>query len=48
MGGISLFEINLLERYYLELIDHNLYISTEEFSKYLAGLQNHFQEINRV
>jgi hypothetical protein len=48
VGGISLFEINLLEKYYLELIDHNLYISTEEFSKYLTGLQNHFQEINRV
>ena len=38
VGGVSLEELNLLEHYFLENIDYNIYINPEEYklcSKYL-------------
>lgn len=34
-GGISLLEINILERYFCNTVDFHLYISTEDFDRYL-------------
>ena len=40
-GGISLIEINVLERFFCETVDFNLYISEEDFDRYLMGMQHH-------
>ena len=39
IGGVSLANINELERYFMEVLDWNLYISTEEFNFYEQSLQ---------
>ena len=48
VGGVSLYEINMLELYYLDMIDYLLFISPEDFCRYLHGLQGHFAEITRL
>ena len=39
VGGVSLPNINELERFFMQMIDWNLYISTEEFEFYQRGLE---------
>ena len=39
VGGVSLPNINELERFFMQMIDWNLYISTEEFEFYERGLE---------
>lgn len=39
VGGVSLPNINELERFFMQMIDWNLYISTEEFDFYERGLE---------
>jgi len=39
VGGVSLANINDLERCFMHLIDWNLHITTEEFQFYSCGLQ---------
>ena len=45
VGGVSLHNINELERFYMELIDWNLYIATDEFEFYERSL-NAFQTLD--
>ena len=39
VGGVSLPNINELERFFMSMIEWNLYISTEEFDFYERGLE---------
>ena len=41
-GGMSLEELNMLEVYQLETMDHALYISSEDFLLYYQGVVQHF------
>ena len=38
IGGVTLHNINELERFYMSVIDWNVYISREEFDFYERGL----------
>ena len=38
VGGVTLHNINELERFYMSIIDWNVYISREEFDFYERGL----------
>jgi len=38
IGGVTLHNINELERFYMSIIDWNVYISREEFDFYERGL----------
>lgn len=38
VGGVSLANINDLERYFVEMVDYNLNVTTEEFAFYEQGI----------
>ena len=38
VGGVTLANINDLERYFVEMVDYNLNVTTEEFNFYEQGL----------
>lgn len=40
--------MNLLELYFLETVEYNLYISTEEYQGFEQSLQNHVNQIDAV
>jgi hypothetical protein len=41
VGGMTLHELNILEIYYLTVINWSLYIATEEFDRYEAGFKTY-------
>lgn len=47
VGGVTLANINDLERYFVEMVDYNLNVTTEEFNFYEQGLSElQIQESN--
>jgi|LauGreDrversion4_2_1035121.scaffolds.fasta_scaffold916540_1 hypothetical protein len=42
-GGLQTAELNLIERFLLNLLDYNLFVSTEEFTKFEEGLRIHIE-----
>lgn len=40
--------MNLLELYFLETVEYNLYISKEEYQGFEQSLQNHVNQIDAV
>ncbi len=48
VGGVTLANINDLERYFVEMVDYNLNVTTEEFNFYEQGLSElQIQESNQ-
>jgi hypothetical protein len=41
VSGVTLRDLNFIERYFLESIGYDLAITTDEFERYEAGLQVH-------
>ena len=46
IGGVLLTEINFLEEEFLDIIDFNLVVDTEEYDNYLASLRDFFLNRN--
>lgn len=42
IGGLTVEDLNRIERYLLETVDYQIYISSEEFQMYEQGISNHF------
>ena len=38
VGGVQLPEMNLLETYFLEMVDWNTFVTEEEYERYCSGL----------
>ena len=45
VGGVELKNINFLESMFLQYIDFNLSISTEEYIEYENGLESYFSQM---
>jgi len=48
VGGIHHLEMNLLEAYFLKVIEFRLYIDEVEFNQFSDQLHNYIADMNRI